>query len=192
MIDFEKLAQRKIRNMIVAVCLASLLLTLFNFQIIPDSFFIFVISLMLLSAFYSFHSAPYYMLLQSQKISKKLYEKIQYRTEILKAINPSYNYNGETNPFLNCHFFIQELEIQNNVDSILKDSIVTDDVKSNLKQVQREISKLLYTYRATVRNCFLNQSMWGKYIDRKINPTYQFFNDEDIDFFKNYHNPILK
>ena len=49
MIDFEKLAQRKIRNMIIAVCLASLLLTLFHFQIIPNSFdiFIFVISLII-------------------------------------------------------------------------------------------------------------------------------------------------
>jgi hypothetical protein len=41
-----------------------------------------------------------------------IYEKIQYRTEILKAINPSYNYDCEVIPFLNCHFFIKEQEIQ--------------------------------------------------------------------------------
>ena len=187
MIDFKELVQRKTKNMIIAVCLIFLSVTLLHFQIIPDSFGILVLSCMFLSTFYVMHWCQYFLLLEQHKMSQKIYEKIQYRTEILKTINPSYNYDYDVNPFLNCHFFIQEQEIQNNVDSILKDSIVTDNVKSNLKQVQREISKLLYTYRAAVRNCFLNQSMWGKYIDRKINPTYQFFNDEDIDFFKNYH-----
>ena len=190
MIDFVELVQRKTKNMIIAVCLIFLSVTLLHFQIIPDSFGILVLSCMFLSTFYVMHWCPYFLLLEQHKMSKKIYEKIQYRTEILKTINPSYNYDYEVNQFLNCHFFIKEQEIQNNVNSILEDSIVADDVKSNLKQVQREISKLLKTYaNGLLQICNMNigKLIFGIPINKKNYPVYRFFSDEDLEFFKNYH-----
>ena len=183
MIDFEDLIKKKARNTIIAICLGYLLVLLMYFQIQDDSAFFFMFFAFLL-LIYVFFNIPYLCLQKQRKISKMIYEKIQYRTEILKAINPSYNYDCEVIPFLNCHFFIKEQEIQNNVNSILEDSIVADDVKSNLKQVQREINKLLDTYsKGVVQICSASRSMCGKYFDKKINPVYRFFSDEDIEFF---------
>ena len=189
MIDFVELVQRKTKNMIIAVCLTLLLFTLTHFQIIPDSF-ILVLSCIFLSIFYVMHWCPYFLLLEQHKMSKKIYEKIQYRTEILKTINPSYNYDYDVNTFLNCHFFIKEQEIQNNIDSILEDDIVENDIKSNLKQVQREISKLLKTYaNGLLQICNMNigKLIFGIPINKKKDPVYRFFSDEDLEFFKNYH-----
>ena len=183
MIDFEDLVQRKTRNTIIAACLGYLLVLLMYFQILDDLALFFMLFAFLL-LLYAFFNIPYLCLQKQRKISKKIYEKIQYRTGILKAINPSYNYDYEVIPFLNCHFFIKEQEIQNNVNSILEDSIVTDDVKSNLKQIQCEISKLLDTYsKGVVQICSACRSMGGKYFDKKINPVYRFFSDEDVEFF---------
>ena len=159
---------------------------MYYFQIIQvqDDFAFYLMFFAFLLLVYVFFNIPYLCLQKQRKISKMIYEKIQYRTEILKAINPSYNYDCEVIPFLNCHFFIKEQEIQNNVNSILEDSIVADDVKSNLKQVQREINKLLDTYsKGVVQICSASRSMCGKSIDKKINPVYRFFSDEDIEFF---------
>lgn len=183
MIDFEDLVQRKTRNTIIAACLGYLLVLLMYFQILDDLALFFMLFAFLL-LLYAFFNISYLCLQKQRKISKKIYEKIQYRTEILKSINPSYNYDCEVIPFLNCHFFIKEQEIQNNVNSILEDSIVTDDVKSNLKQIQCEISKLLDTYsKGIVQICSACRSMGGKYFDKKINPVYRFFSDEDVEFF---------
>lgn len=196
MIDFENLVRRKTRNTIIAACLGCLLVLLMHFQILNDLALFFMLFAFLL-LLYAFFNISYLCLQKQRKISKMIYEKIQDRTEILKTINPSYNYDCEVIPFLNCHFFIKEQEIQNNVNSILEDSIVADDVKSNLKQVQREINKLLDTYsKGIVQICSASRSMCGKYFDRKINPVYRFFSDEDIEFFYNqlrwWENLLLK
>ena len=182
MINFEDLARKKQKQLIIVCVLLVCLVLIVCSHVIRNELLAVGICFVLL--IYAVHCLPYSALLSLLNISKKIPEKIQHRTEILQAIAPSEDYNDKVDPILHYPFFLKEQEFQNNVNKILEDSSVSDKDKEDLKQVQKEINELLKIYKIIAKQVLSNYYWWNKYLYRDINPIQCFFTDEDITFFK--------
>ena len=182
MIDFEDLARKKQKELLIVCSLLVCLCLLVYFHVMDNELIVSCVFFAL--AIYACHCLPYSTLLNLLKISKKVSAKIQRRTEILQAMNLTGEYSCEVEAILHYPFFLKEQEFQNNVDEILENSSLADKDKEKLKEVQREINALLRAYKFIAERVLVNYFWWNKYFYRDIDPIKCFFTEEDINFFK--------